>query len=718
MAGLREFWDESLPEALRDEVIRRYGGKRVAYRERYLTGVLTAFGALEQLCTDPVAVRLAAWFHRAEHTKGNSPADDADASARLAEELLPKYDVSPVRTAEIARLVRLTGSPQVSGTDPNGEVLLDAVNSVYADPRYPTHASEVRRDTQYDPRNKQRAEALLAADRIYRTQLAYDRYETAARANLAEELITLDGMTPHPWRGWQRAGLAVTAVLAALVAFVAGVAAVRAPWRVPAYSGDSVWGAVVLMLAALAAVAVVYSAVRRNARVMAAAPAAVGVVGALVVWLTTPDTNGASGVGQRVPLLMILSVLLVVAGAAAVAATTFARSESRNRGQLLAGGGAVIVVVLAVLLVIDPLQRAYLFSANEYLDGSHQPANLDARTAFAGGPLWTSPGNVQNLVATAHGIAIARGRGTVEMLDPATGASRWRYTRADTDDAAHLYALDGGRQVLASYDDLGYVALDADTGKRTAAWPASTRDYDIDDNDPLVTGKSVSKGSDKLYGTNTDGSNRWTYEPGRCTGIGATATADRVVVELNHSCGSDADQLVGLDLKNGKKLWAHHGSLDDLQTAGGLVAGLESAHGPLVGVDPHSGDVKWQTDIPSDWTCPVQVQASGDHVVLVSCPSGTQNRTDSVVQIVDARSGQAVSTTPVQVGFGQAYAVTTDGDVVLTGPYDGGTCRLAIVADGAVAYYPLDESVLCGRGVRAAGNLVLVDGEDGLIALR
>jgi hypothetical protein len=40
------------------------------------------------------------------------------------------------------------------------------------------------------------------------------------------------------------------------------------------------------------------------------------------------------------------------------------------------------------------------------------------------------------------------------------------------------------------------------------------------------------------------------------------------------------------------------------------------------------------------------------------------------------------------------------------------------VADGAVSYHELGDSVLCGHGVEAAGNLVLVSGEDGLIALR
>ncbi|TDW17209.1 outer membrane protein assembly factor BamB family protein [Kribbella kalugense] len=715
MAGLRELWDDVVPDAgeLADELVRRYGGKRVAYRDRYLIGVLTALDSLEQLCTDPEAVRLAAWFHRAAHDKGSTAAEDAEASARLAEELLPKYGVNPVQTAEVARLVRLT-DPE----DANGEVLLDALNSVYADPRYVTHASEVRRDSQYDVRGRrQQVEALLASDRIYRTQLAHDRYEETARAHLTDELATLDGMTPHPWRGWQRAGLAVTAVLTALVAFVAGVSAIRQPWRVPEYSGDSVWPAVLLMLAALASVIGVSWAVRRNARIVAAIPVAVGVIGVLFVWLSTPDTNGASGVGRRVPLLMILSILLIVAGTAAFAATRFTPNGSRNRGQRLAGLGAFVVVVLALFLVIDPAERAYLVGANEYLEDQHQPANLDVRSELTGEPLWSNPGglSVQQVVMTADGIAVARGRGAVEMLDPATGKSRWRYLRSDTDDSPHLYPLNGGRQVLLSYDDLGYLVLDADTGKRTAAWPSGTRDYDIQDNDPLVTGKTVSKGSDKLYGTNTDGSNRWKYEPGRCTGISATGTADVAVVELGHSCGNEPSQLVGLNLENGKKLWTKDAVMTEEVAAGGLFVAIQS--GRLVGIDPHSGEEKWRSEIPAEWGCPVRVEPAGNRVALISCPSQAQSQSHTVVRAVDAGTGQTVETTSVEMPYQREDAVTSDGRVILMGNGPRG-CRLAAVGDGPVVYRQLDSSINCGFGATVAGNLVLIRSTDALIALR
>ncbi|HET6738502.1 MAG TPA: hypothetical protein VFH76_06200 [Kribbella sp.] len=152
MAGLRELWRDVIPDAgpLADDLVARYGAKRrMAYRERYLVGVLEALDALEQLCTDPVAVRLAAWFHRAVHAKANTASEDAEASAWLAEELLPTYGVNAVRTAEVVRLVRLTGG-ETAQAGANGDVLLDAVDAVLAAPQYVTHASEVRRNSRFD----------------------------------------------------------------------------------------------------------------------------------------------------------------------------------------------------------------------------------------------------------------------------------------------------------------------------------------------------------------------------------------------------------------------------------------------------------------------------------------------------------------------------------------------------------------------------------------
>ena len=160
VVALRERWNELIPgsTALADDLVARYVGRnRRAYRDQYLETVLTGLESLIQLSTDPTSVRLAAWFHRAVHEPGGGTAEDAESSARLAEQTLPAYGVDPIRIAEVARLVRLTGSLSTPPTDSyapprrdaNGDVLLDAVNATLATApsRYTAHAYEVRRDS-------------------------------------------------------------------------------------------------------------------------------------------------------------------------------------------------------------------------------------------------------------------------------------------------------------------------------------------------------------------------------------------------------------------------------------------------------------------------------------------------------------------------------------------------------------------------------------------
>ncbi|MEU4190858.1 PQQ-binding-like beta-propeller repeat protein [Kribbella sp. NPDC026611] len=794
MDALRESWDELVPGAgaLGDELLGRYRGRGV-YRERYLAVVLKAVGALEQLATDPVAVGLAAWLHRAEHARGNTAAEDAEASARLAEESLPGCGVSDARVAEVARLVRLSGGIGAARTpDPNGDVLLDAVNAMLADRNYLTHAGELRRDAAERPAVRRHAgeqaavrrdaderdtgerdageltragrnageqvsgeqpadgqpgvrdrgvrgagglgaghargggdavawrygevRGVLGAARIFRTGVGFERFEADARVNLAAELETLDGMIPHPWRGWQRAGLGTVAVLTAVLAVVVALGAAQEPWRVPKYSGDSHWPAVVLTLVAATSVALVYWAVRRSdrrARIVAAVPALVGIVGVLTVWITMPDTNEVSGVGARVPLLVIASVLLIVAGAVAIGATLTRPTSQRTRGQVLAGAAAFVVVVLLAAYVVDPVQRAYLLSANEYLDGQHQPADMSARSDLTGALAWTTSGTLEGVIGTAHGIAVPRSSGSIEMLDPATGKLRWTYTRSDTEDRPHLYALKGGEKLLASYDDIGYFVLDADTGKREAAW--TTDDRDIQNTDPLLTGQTVSKGSDKLYGANPDGSDRWTFKPGTCTAIDATATADTVVAELDKSCG-DPDQLVGLNLKTGKKLWTHDTDGGRLITTGDRIV-QQQAESTLVGIDPSSGAETWRWSPPKEWTCRTNVEPAGNLLLVISCPSEEQARTTTVVTALDAATGRPAWTQTAPAPSDQRYAVTADGRVAILWDQRG-YCRLTSITQQAVTTRQLQDAIHCYAGITAAGDLVLAGGNDKIIALR
>jgi outer membrane protein assembly factor BamB len=687
MTGLRERWNEVIPDAepLADDLVERYAAR---YRERYLKAVLTELDSRDQLTTDRTAVRLAAWFHRAVRQPGGTPADDAEASAQLAERVLPSYGVSDARTAEVARLVRLTGSgPEYEAQDPNADALLAAVN------------------------------AVLAAERA--------------------ELPASDSRLWSPWRGWQRAALVTTAIMTAFVAFLAAVGAARAPWRVPAYGGDSAWPSAVQTLLAVGAIVALYQYSRRAGRrswIVAGAVMAVGLAGLVLVWITAPPTNPSSGVGERLPLLVTSSVLLIVAGGASLGASALSRQTqaARNRGQVLAGLGMTILIILATIFGIDPLQRSYLLSANESLEGQHQPANLNIRSDLTGGVAWTNTapprsggGSLGDAVATRHGIAVSRGTGTVEMLDPATGQMRWRYARPDTKENARFSVLSGGELLLVFFDDIGYFVLDADTGQRKAAWPERTRDNDIENKDPLLTAQPVSKGSDKLYGTNLDGSNRWTFTPGRCSSTSAAATADTVVAGLWRNC-RQSNEVVGLNVSDGKQIWSHPGSsLYASYAVGGLIVGVEpdagsgkvSGRGTLVGMEARSGTVKWRWPMPTQWACSPRIEPTGNLIILFSCPNSAESGSHTVTTAIDATTGRMVWTATTEVFYGLPHAVTADGRAVYLYA-DRGGCRLTTVSEHGTNSLLLQKPVVCSRGVAAADNLILVGGNDSIIALR
>src|SRR4051812_36778734 len=97
---LRAQWADLVPGSatLADELVARYVERtRRAYRDQYLAIALPALDSSTLLSPDPPSARLAAWFHRAVHEPGGTPAEDAEASARLPEQLLPQYGVPPIR---------------------------------------------------------------------------------------------------------------------------------------------------------------------------------------------------------------------------------------------------------------------------------------------------------------------------------------------------------------------------------------------------------------------------------------------------------------------------------------------------------------------------------------------------------------------------------------------------------------------------------------------
>ncbi|MFD7277802.1 hypothetical protein ACFV80_12315 [Streptomyces sp. NPDC059862] len=163
----------------------------------HLTAVLDHIDVLEKYADDPDVVRLAAWFHDAVYLPDRS--ENEERSARLAERALPEAGVSEAKTAEVARLVRLTAGHAPADDDRNGQVLCDADLAILASPpsSYAVYTAAVREEYGFVPSDAFRAgratvlRELLALPRLFRTPYGAEHWEATARYNITSELEIL-----------------------------------------------------------------------------------------------------------------------------------------------------------------------------------------------------------------------------------------------------------------------------------------------------------------------------------------------------------------------------------------------------------------------------------------------------------------------------------------------------------------------------------------------
>lgn len=186
-------------EAAGHGLIARYAEPHRAYHDvRHLTEVLDFVDELADEAEDADAVRFAAWFHDAVY-EAVPEVSNEEASARLAERILPGLGVPAARVAEAARLVRLTEKHAAEEGDRNASVLFDADLAILAaDPaRYAEYTHSVRTeyaevpDDVFRPARARILGELLSAPTLYRTPSARERFESRARANVTAEIAEL-----------------------------------------------------------------------------------------------------------------------------------------------------------------------------------------------------------------------------------------------------------------------------------------------------------------------------------------------------------------------------------------------------------------------------------------------------------------------------------------------------------------------------------------------
>jgi predicted metal-dependent HD superfamily phosphohydrolase len=186
------------PVPYADDLLGRWQEPQRRYHTvGHLTAVLDRVDVLEKYAHDPDVVRLAAWFHDAVYLPDRS--ENEERSARLAERALPEAGVSAARTAEVARLVRLTVGHDPADDDPDGQVLCDADLAVLASPpsAYAAYTAAVREEYHFVPNDAFRTgraailRQLLDLPRLFRTPYGATEWEATARYNLTSELEML-----------------------------------------------------------------------------------------------------------------------------------------------------------------------------------------------------------------------------------------------------------------------------------------------------------------------------------------------------------------------------------------------------------------------------------------------------------------------------------------------------------------------------------------------
>ena len=186
------------PAPYADNLLARWQEPQRHYHTlAHLTAVLDHVDVLEKYAADPDVVRLAAWFHDAVYFPDRS--ENEERSARLAERALPEAGVSDAKTAEVARLVRLTVTHDPSADDRDGQVLCDADLAILAAPpsAYAAYTAAVREEYHFVPSDAFREgraailRQLLDLPRLFRTPYGSERWEETARYNLRGELELL-----------------------------------------------------------------------------------------------------------------------------------------------------------------------------------------------------------------------------------------------------------------------------------------------------------------------------------------------------------------------------------------------------------------------------------------------------------------------------------------------------------------------------------------------
>ncbi|MGY4765593.1 hypothetical protein ACXC9Q_01590 [Kribbella sp. CWNU-51] len=670
---LRDQWNRLLPHAqpLGEDLLARYAEQQRHYHDqRHLTEVLETIDELADAADDADTVRLAAWFHDAIYDPKADPGENEEVSAQLAELELAAYGVEAERVEEIGRLVRLTAKHDCEPDDRNGAVLCDAdLRILSAVPqRYDEYSAGIRQEYGHIAdrdfaRGRMTFLQSLAETRLYATAQGHDHWERAARDNIAREVGTLGPKAARPIGGLIPViyfGAALGVVIASSVLLGRGLgAAAKWPAGPEDVSGFPVWTPIAgTALSAGLACAWFRRTQPRLLTIPALVFAVVGVIAVGICWWRWPAAQPGAAMSERWPYLMLASVALVLAGALLSLARRlrlappYAQAPPRMLGL---GATVVCAAVLAWIVVSagEPFVQARLETANTVsttttIAPNQMPVQLDGTLA------WSREVPATGAIAgTAGGVAELRSDGVV-MSDATTGQIRWRYSRADVQDAASsgskgLLVSADGRTIaahlpFADYRDPAgidlptYAVLDAVSGKVLTEVHTDGTALAVDQDQLLVAEGNY------VVAHGVSSPTHWRTQL-RCNVTQGELIGDQAVVV--DACGGNSAVVRGLDVKTGDQRWEVDlgirfdlsAELEPSTWVGDLVAvpdtrevsGLiwtGAAGGTLFqwSVDVGEGRIIWTTPVPGtprprlgSASCDAQLAATHASLVLITC---------------------------------------------------------------------------------------------------
>ena len=147
---------------------------------------------------NPVAVKLAAWFH--DFVYDSQSSDNEFQSAKLARELLTDINISTELIDRVQQLILATKGHQIDPNDADLSIFLDADLAILGtDPvQYQDYARSIRQeyswvsDAAYQAGRTKVLQSFLQRDRLYCTDLLFDELESIARINIQQELTKIN----------------------------------------------------------------------------------------------------------------------------------------------------------------------------------------------------------------------------------------------------------------------------------------------------------------------------------------------------------------------------------------------------------------------------------------------------------------------------------------------------------------------------------------------